>query len=116
MPVKLRPVSEIKARIGIEPNGKVQRFFQQTCYRRMDKYVPQDLGNLRTIVDLSNPNYIVYESEYALYQYKGIREDGTHKVQNYTTPETGPYWDKRMWTAEGQDVVREIQNYIRRRK
>jgi len=25
---------------------------------------------------------------------------------------TGPYWDKRMWSAEGQIVVREVQNYV----
>ena len=114
MPVKLAPTSQIVARLGLEPNGKVQRFFQNTCYRHMDKYVPQgDTGNLRTIVDLSNPQYIVYEMPYAKYQYKGMREDGTRVVKNYTTPGTGPYWDKRMVSAEMQDVVRETQNYIK---
>ena len=77
----------------------------------MDKYVPMDVGNLRTIVDIQ-ANSITYESPYARYQYYGIREDGTHKVRHYTTPGTGPYWDKRMWSAEGQNVVNEVQNYI----
>ena len=112
MPVKLQPTSVIKARLGIEPNGRVQKFFQQTCYKHMDKYVPKDNGDLRTNVDLSNPKYIVYESPYARYQYYGVREDGTHKVQHYTTPGTGPYWDKRMASAEMQDVVKEVQQYI----
>ena len=113
MPVKLQPTSVIKARLGIEPNGRVQRYLTNTCYKRMDKYVPKDEGNLRTIVDIQ-PNSITYESPYARYQYYGIREDGTHQVQNYTTPGTGPYWDKRMVSAEMQDVVREVQNYIDR--
>lgn len=112
MPVKLQPTSVIKARLGIDDNGKVQKFFQETCYKRMDKYVPQDNGDLRTNVDLSNPEYIVYESPYARYQYYGVREDGTHKVQHYTTPGTGPYWDNRMVSAEMQDVVKEVQQYI----
>ena len=112
MPVKLQPTSVIKARLGIEPNGRVQKFFQQTCYKHMDKYVPKDNGDLRTNVDLSNPEYIVYESPYARYQYYGVREDGTHKVQHYTTPGTGPYWDNRMVSAEMQDVVKEVQQYI----
>lgn len=112
MPVKLQPTSVIKARLGIDVNGKVQKFFQQTCYKRMDKYVPQDNGDLRTNVDLSNPEYIVYESPYARYQYYGVREDGTHKVQHYTTPGTGPFWDNRMVSAEMQDVVKEVQQYI----
>ena len=115
MSVRIEPTSVIKTKLGIEPNGRVQRFFQNTCYKRMDKYVPKDIGNLRTIVDLSNPNYIVYEMPYARYQYYGIREDGTHQVHNYTTPGTGPYWDKRMASAEMQDIVNEVQNYIGRK-
>ena len=113
MPVKLKPTSVIKARLGLEPNGRVQKFFTNTCYKHMDKYVPQDNGDLRTIVDIQ-PDSITYEMPYAHYQYIGMREDGTHVVQNYTTPGTGPYWDKRMVSAEMQDVVKEVQNYVNR--
>ena len=111
MPVKLKPTSVIKARLGIEPNGRVQKFFTNTCYKHMDKYVPKDEGNLRTIVDIES-NSITYESPYARYQYYGMRDDGTHQVQNYTTPGTGPYWDKRMVSAEMQDVLSEVQKYV----
>lgn len=113
MPVKLKPTSIIKANLGIEPNGRVQKFFTNACYKHMDKYVPMDKGDLRTIVDLQS-NAITYEMPYAHYQYYGMREDGTRSVQNYTTPGTGPYWDKRMVSAEMQDVVREVQNYVNR--
>lgn len=111
MPVKLQPTSVIKARLGIDPNGKVQKFLTNTCYKHMDKYVPMDEGNLRTNVNIQS-NSITYESPYARYQYYGVREDGTHEVHNYTTPGTGPYWDKRMVSAEMQDVVREVQDYV----
>lgn len=113
MPVKMQPTSVIKARLGIDPNGKVQKFFTNTCYKHMDKYVPKDEGNLRTIVDIQS-NTITYESPYARYQYYGMRDDGTHIVKNYTTPGTGPYWDKRMVSAEMQDVVKEVQDYVNR--
>ena len=111
MPVKMKPTSVIKAHLGLEPNGKVQKFFTNTCYKHMDKYVPMDEGNLRTIVNVQSST-ITYESPYARYQYYGIREDGTHKVVNYTTPGTGTYWDKRMVSAEMQDIVKEVQDYI----
>jgi len=111
MPVQMQPTSVIKTRLGIEPNGRVQRFFTNTCYKHMDKYVPMDIGNLRTIVSI-RPDNITYESPYARYQYYGVRQDGTHEVRHYTTPGTGPYWDKRMWSAEGQNVIEELQNYI----
>ena len=113
MPVKMKPTSVIKANLGIEPNGRVQKYFTKRCADYMDKYVPMDKGNLRINVDIKSDT-ITYESPYARYQYYGVREDGTHEVHNYTTPGTGTYWDKRMWSAEGQDVVREVQNYINR--
>lgn len=36
--------------------------------------------------------YIVWDSVYALYQWFGVRADGTHRVRNYTTPGTGKQW------------------------
>ena len=111
MPVKVNPTSTIKARLGIEPNGRVQKFFTNSCYKHMDKYVPKDSGDLRAIVDI-NSNSITYEMPYARYQYYGMREDGSHEVKSYTTAGTGPYWDKRMVSAEMQDIVKEVQDYI----
>lgn len=105
------PTKEIINRLGLESNGRVQTFFTNTCYRYMDKYVPQDEGNLRSIVTIT-PRSITYEMPYAKYQYKGMRDDGTHVVKNYTTPGTCSYWDKEMWSAEGEDVVKEVQRYV----
>ena len=113
MPVKMNPTSVIEAKLGLEPNGRVQSFFTETCYRYMDKYVPMRDGNLRTNVDITSDS-ITYESPYAGYQYYGMRKDGSHVVRNYTTPGTGPYWDKRMVSAEIDDVVSEVQNYFNR--
>lgn len=111
MPVKIKPTSQIKARLGLEPNGRVQKFFTNTCYKHMDKYVPKDEGNLRINVDIQ-PTSITYESPYARYQYIGMRDDGSRVVKNYTTPGTGTYWDKRMVSAEIDDVVKEVQDYV----
>ena len=109
MPVKLKPTSQIKARLGIEPNGRVQKFFSNTCYKHMNKYVPMDEGNLRINADVKSDS-ITYESPYARYQYYGISKSGKHL--NYRTPGTGDYWDKRMVSAEIEQVVQEVQNYI----
>ena len=106
--MKLQPISVIKARLGIEPNGRIQKFFTDTCYKHMDKYVPKDIGNLRNIVTRT-ANSITYEMPYAHAQYVGFTKG---PVRRYTTPGTGPYWDKRMWSAEGNIVVREVQNKV----
>ena len=111
MPVKMQPIGVIKTHLGINPDGRVQKFFTNTCYKHMNKYVPKDEGNLRTIVDIQN-NSITYESPYAHYQYIGMRDDGTHVIKRHTTSGTGPYWDRRMVSAEMQDVVNEVQKYV----
>ena len=109
--MKTKPISEIKVNLGINPNGRVQRFLTDTCYKHMDKYVPMKDNLLRTVVDIRE-NTITYEMPQAHYQYVGMREDGSHKIKHYTTPGTGPYWDRRMVSAEINDVVQEVQDFI----
>ena len=106
--MELKPVSQIKADLGIDVNGKVQSYFTNACYRHMDKYVPLRDNNLRRIVDIQ-PNSITYESEYAHAQYVGFTKG---PVRNYTTPGTGPYWDKRMVSAEMDTIINEVQRYV----
>ena len=124
MPVTIKPISQIKVRLGIEPNGRVQKFFTQTCAIHMDKYVPFDEGTLATRVIANGqptnnvqPSWIIYDVPYARYQYRGMREDGTHKIneanRNRTYhPLATSYWDKHMVSAEMKDVVKEVQDYV----
>ena len=137
MPVKLKPTSEIKARLGIEPNGRVQKFFTNTCYKHMDKYVPMRNGDLRSNVDIQADS-ITYESPYAHYQYEGkkyVMDNGKSAYYSpdygfwskkgekkhdsgekliYHTAGTGHHWDERMKSAEMEQVVQEVQDYINR--
>lgn len=79
----LKPISEIKADLGIEPNGKVQKYFTERCYQHMDKYVPKDTGVLRETV-VKGTDYIKYNVPYAHAQYAGIVHGSP--VKKYTTP------------------------------
>lgn len=108
MNVYMKPASAIKARLGLNENGRVQAFFTNTCYKAMDEYVPKDEGNLRENVDIQK-DHITYESPYAHAQYVGYTKG---PVKNYTTPGTGPKWDKRMWSVERENIIRQVQNYI----
>ena len=109
MSLQMKPASVISIDLGIQPGGEIHKAFQMSCYKHMTRFVPmsklKSAGDLRTIVDLSNPKYIVYEVPYAHAQYVGYT---TGPVQNYTTPGTGPYWDHRMWSAEKTIIEREM--------
>lgn len=109
----LKPINQIKADLGINPNGKVQAFFTDTCIKHMDKYVPKENRNLRNNISKTQ-NSVTYESNYARTQYIG--EVNGAPVQNYTTAGTGSYWDKKMVSAEMNDVVKEVQAYVDRSK
>lgn len=110
--VTIDSFSELKKQLGLDEHGPVAKYFTNTCYRHMDKYVPlRDTGMLRTIVTLED-NAITYEMPYAVYQYYGMREDGSRVVSHWTTPGTGPYWDELMKSAEWDNVVKEIQHYL----
>lgn len=137
--MKLNPISKIKADLGINPDGRVQAFFTDTCKKHMDKYVPKDTGILSENVDVGK-NHITYESPYARYQYNGkkmVMENGkgayyrpdygfwsargkskklTTEALHYHTAGTGPYWDKKMVSAEIQEVIKEVQSYVNRCK
>ena len=108
MPLKMQPTSVIKANLGLEPNGRVQRFFTHSCRVHMDKYLPFDTGTLATTVD-EQPNAVIYEQPYAKIVYYGVRDGKELNYQTDKHPLAGPYWDKRMWSAEGNIVVREVQ-------
>lgn len=111
MPVKMQPTSVIKASLGIEPNGIIEKFFASECAKAMDKYVPFDEGNLAKYK--IQGNRIIYDQIYAQYQYYGISKTG--KRLNYHKdkhPLATSYWDRVMWSAEGNSIKQRVQNKI----
>lgn len=122
MPLIVKPASIIKARLGIQPGGKVQSFFTDTCAKAMDKYVPMDTGSLAETVVINGQinrsnvtaNTITYNQEYAKVVYYGIRNGKPINLHTDKHSKASHYWDKVMWSAEGQDIVRQVQNYINR--
>lgn len=108
MPIKINPTSEIKARLGLEVDGKIQKAFTNNCAKHMDKYVPMDTGQLADYRIRGTD--IIYQQEYAKYQYYGARQDGSRKIvnRNYSLhPLASSYWDRKMVTAEIDQVIAE---------
>lgn len=90
---------------GMQENGDTQLFLANTCFRRMQKYVPFDSGTLSTHATV-RPRSVTYEEQYAHKQYttnkgKGIR---------------GKYWDKKMVSAEKQLIIKEVEAYAKKMK
>jgi len=141
MRLKFKPTSVIKARLNIEPGGKVQKFLTHTCKLHMDAYTPFREGDLAYNHVEEGVDYIHYYSPYAHYMYEGkvmgptfpIFRNGIligfrspkGKPKHYTGKDityiksagheyAGPHWDQRMWTAEKDQVLKEVQDYMNR--
>ena len=139
--VKMKPISVIEANLGIQRNGPIHKFFTKRCAEHMDKYVPFHEGQLAYDNRIIEDDKIIYQSPYAHYMYIGdvmgpnipIKENGvivgwwSKGPKSYTGQKikynqtagheyAGPYWDKRMWSAEKDDVVQEVQNFIQTRR
>ena len=78
-----------------------------------EKYVPYSGGSIQSAGNLrehgrvekgdSGVFYLVWDTVYALYQWFGVRADGSRRVRRYTTPGTGTQWvEKARATSEGR--------------
>ena len=97
--------NKIVDKYGMQENGDTQLFLANTCFRRMQKYVPFDSGALSTTATIK-PHKVIYEMPYAHKQYttnkgKGIR---------------GKYWDKKMVSAEKELIIKEVKAYAEKTK
>lgn len=84
-----------------------------------EKFIPysggssQSAGNLRESGHIVKGEekgvmYLVWDTVYALYQWFGIRADGSHPVHNYTTPGTGKLWveeARKQYGDRWKDII-----------
>ena len=117
MPLKMQPLSTIKANLGIDAGGRVIKYLTSECKKAMDKYVPYDEGDLSRESFIEDGHLIVYNMPYAIPQYLGVREDGTHRINPENRnrsihPLATSYWDKKMWTAEGSTIIKRVERHF----
>lgn len=99
--LKLNATSMIERRLGIHNGGKVDLFIANELARRMFKYVPFRSGMLRTTTSIT-AKYVEYLVKYARRQYYENKGRGIR----------GSFWDKRMMSAEGNALIKDIQKYV----
>lgn len=138
---KLKSSTEIAKRLGIDKDGDVQRFFRDDCDRYMDSYIPMDSGSLKNTKSYPDNCSIVYTVPYAHYMYKGVMyispklgvsgimlksgkwwsPKGETKVPSGKSlsysgaPKRGKEWDKRMKADRMNDIISDVENYIKRK-
>ena len=126
--VKMNSTNKILKDHGLDKDGRVTIYLRDTADRLMNSFVPMDNGMLRRNKAYPNNHSIKYNSPYAKYQYYGklmLTKSGsswaklgekkveTNKKLKYHTSGTGPKWDKLMMQRRKNDLVKDVENYIK---
>ena len=126
--VRINSVNKILKDHGLNKDGRIVRFLRDDADRLMNPFVPMDNGMLRRNKTYPKNNEIKYTSPYAKYQYYGklmLAKTGsawaklgekkvlTSKNLKYHTSGTGPKWDKLMLQRRKNDLIKDVENYIK---
>lgn len=136
--VKINSTNKILKDYGLEQDGRAIRFLRDEADRLMIPYIPMQNGMLRRNKTYPNNHSIKYTSPYAKYQYygkmyispklgvsgialksgrlwspKGEKKIATSKNLTYHTSGTGPKWDKLMMQRRKNDLIKDVENYIK---
>lgn len=143
--VDMKPVNTILTRLGVNKTGDVQMQVTRIINQRITRYMPFRSGALATKLKyIKSPTEIEVLGPYARYQYygkamvdattgkgpmfipgvgyryrKGAVLKATDRDLEYDTTKNqkaGPFWDKRLMAAEGDQIAAEVQEYVDRRK
>ena len=126
--IKMNSTNKILKDHGLDNNGRITKFLRDDADRLMNPFVPLNNGMLRRNKTYPKNNQIKYTSPYAKYQYYGklmLTKNGaswaklgekkvlTSKNLKYHTSGTGPKWNELMMQRRKNDLVKDVENYIK---
>ena len=127
--VKINKTSQILKEHGLNANGKVVKYATTRADALMMPFIPGGSGGqLAKLKTYPKPNEIKYTSPYSHYQYtgkamvakngsswakKGEKKHYSGKQLKYHTSGTGAKWDKLMMQRRKNDLIKDIENYIK---
>lgn len=127
--VKMNSVNKILKDHRLDKDGRVVKHLRNTADRLMMPYIPGGAGGeLAKLKTYPNNYSIKYISPYSHYQYtgkamvaqngsawarKGEKKHYSGKKLKYHTSGTGAKWDKLMLQRRKNDLIKDIENYIK---
>ena len=137
--IKMNSTNKILKDHGLDENGRVVRHLRDTSDRLMMPYIPGGAeGQLAKLKTYPSNHEIKYTSPYAKYQYYGkmyispkLGVSGiplksgrwwspygetkipTSKKLKYHTSGTGAKWNELMMQRRKNDLVKDVENYIK---
>lgn len=127
--VKMNSINKILKDHGLDKDGRVIRRTRDTSDRLMMPFIPGGAdGQLAKLKTYPSNHEIKYISPYAHYQYtglamvaqngsawakKGEKKHYSGKKLKYHTSGTGAKWNKLMLQRRKNNLVKDVENYIK---
>ena len=125
----MAPVQKVMDGLGVTARGDVQKFHTANVRRRIQKYMPYRSGaTIKLMIAQSpvNEPFLHVNVPYARMLYYGkvmvgrapkrVTDRPLKYIRTEKSPLAGPRWDRRLVSAEGKLLARELQSYLDRRK
>lgn len=138
--VKMNSINKILKDHGLNEDGRVIQHARDEADRLMNSFIPMgETGNLRRLKSYPSPSKIKYTSPYSHYQHtgkeyisprlgvsgipikndrwwspKGEKKKPSGRKLKHHEPGTGPEWEKLMMEKKGKELVKDIQDYIKK--
>ena len=105
---------------GLGSSPAARRHLANTVRRLSDPYVPMQQGTMKNTAQITaDAKAIVYPQPYSRYQYYGKLMVGRAPKRltnvdllHHGAPMRGPFWDKRMMQARGDEVVDDLARFV----
>ena len=107
--IKMDHSQKILLKRGLNKNGKGQVFFTKECAKVFNNFIPFKTGRMKDMMVFIETSKIKYNAPYAEEQYYRNKGNGKQGMNNGGL--RGPYWDRRSWAVNGDEVVKKTAKF-----
>ena len=117
MSVNLPSVGKARQLLGVDKDGRVQKYVTESVFKRLKPYIPKRSGVLRSNARIASNTKITVSGVYARAQFFGVTKSG--KPFDYGIlggAKAGSHWDRRLVADEGKQIVAAANKFVRSRR
>jgi len=107
---------QIMRKLGVERDGAVQERLTDLIVDNLKDFMPRESGELIGKMRKVGSDRIRVDGPYARFLFFGVRASGLPVRYDNLNPQGGAHWDRRMVAERGEQIVAELQRYVRSRK
>lgn len=110
MKVIMDNVDTILKKRRLNKGGPAQIFFTKECAKGMNNFVPLATGRLKDMSVEIGTDFVAYTTPYARKQF--YTNSGNGKSGENNGGQRGKRWDRKMWIAKGNSIVKQTAKYV----